>query len=206
MFEQLLAFTSDPPRILQLDMLLRILIQILLFCASALFSGSETALFSLSKFDLQRIARKQEPNSDALHSLLEQPRRLIVSILCGNELINIAAAANMTVILIELVGLQTATWLAAVVMVPLILLLGEVTPKTLAVINPEWVSTRIVVPPLLRRWVKLIAPLAYVVRAIADRTTTYFVGPERAKDNILHVEDLATLIQEGVESGEISAN
>ena len=205
MFEALSAFVSDPPRILQLDMLLRILIQALLFCASALFSGSETALFSLSKFDLQRIARKKEPNSDILNSLLEQPRRLIVSILCGNELINIAAAANMTAILVELVGLQTAAWLATVVMVPLILLLGEVTPKTLAVINPVWVSTRIVAPPL-GRWVKFVAPLAFLVRVIADRITTYIVGPERAKDNILHVEDLTTLIQEGVDSGEISAN
>ncbi len=205
MFDPLLAFLSDPPRILQLDMLLRILIQLFLFAASALFSGSETALFSLSKFDLQRISRKKEPNSAALNDLLAQPRRLIVSILCGNELINIAAAANMTAILVELVGLETAAWMATLVMVPLILLLGEVTPKTLAVINPVWVSTRLVVPPL-SRWVRWIAPLAFIVRAIADRVTTAIVGPERAKDNILHVEDLGTLIQEGVESGEISAN
>jgi len=205
MFEQLSAFIADPPRILELDMLLRILIQILLFVASALFSGSETALFSLSKFDLQRISRKKDPNADKLNALLEQPRRLIVSILCGNELINIAAAANMTAILVELVGLQTATWMATLVMVPLILLLGEVTPKTLAVINPVLVSLRIVVPPL-SRWVKFVAPLAYLVRAIADRITTFMVGPERARDNILHIEDLATLIEEGVESGEISAN
>lgn len=201
--DPLSSFFASQPRILQPDMLLRIAVQIMLFSASSFFSGSETALFSLSKFDLQRLTRRKNAAADTLNSLLEQPRRLIVSILCGNELVNIAAAANMTAILIELVGIQTATWMATVVMVPLILLLGEVTPKTLAVINPVWASTRIVATPI-SWWVRVVGPLAFLVRAISDRITTLLVGPERAQENILHVEELETLIEEGVESGEIS--
>jgi len=99
-------FTEELPRILQLDMLVRIVAQILLFACSAFFSGSETALFSLSRFDLQRLSRTKSSVADTLHGLLEQPRRLIVSILCGNELVNIAAAANMTAILVELIGIE----------------------------------------------------------------------------------------------------
>jgi len=197
-------FFSDPPRILEPDMLVRIGIQLALFLASALFSGSETALFSLTKFDLQRLERSGSPMAAKLTSLLDQPRRLIVSILCGNELVNIAAAANMTAILIELVGADSTPLIATLVMVPLILLLGEVTPKTLAVINPVWVSTRIVTRPI-SAWLRLSWPLANLVRAVADRTTTLIVGPERASDNILRVEDLETLIEEGVKSGEFSA-
>jgi CBS domain containing-hemolysin-like protein len=197
-------FTEELPRILQLDMLVRIVAQVLLFATSAFFSGSETALFSLSRFDLQRLSRTRNSVADVLHGLLEQPRRLIVSILCGNELVNIAAAANMTAILVELVGVEAATWTATFVMIPLILLLGEVTPKTVAVTNPIWASTKVVARPV-SIWVTVIAPLAFVVRAIADRITTFIVGPERAKENILHLEDLRTLVEEGIESGEITA-
>ncbi len=190
--------------LLQWELLVRIVVQILLFTASAFFSGSETALFAMSRFDLQRLSRRRNPIAPVVHSLLEQPRRLIVSILCGNELVNIAAAANMTAILVMLYGVETAAWVSALLMIPLILLLGEVTPKTLAVSNPVWASTHIVARPM-SWWVRFVAPLAFVVRAIADRTTTLLVGPERAQENILHVEELQTLVEEGVASGEISA-
>lgn len=198
------SFFDNLPRVLQIDILVRIVLQFGLFAASAFFSGSETALFSLSRFDLQRLARNKSPVSDSLHALLEQPRRLIVSILCGNELVNIAAAANLTAILIALLGIEAAAWTATVVMIPLILLLGEVTPKTLAVSNPVWTSTKIVARPI-SWWVRIVSPLAFLVRIVADRTTTLIVGPERARENILHIEDLQTLIEEGIESGEITA-
>ena len=197
-------FAEELPRILQLDMIVRIVAQILLFALSAFFSGSETALFSLSKFDLQRLSGAKSSVADVLHGLLEQPRRLIVSILCGNELVNIAAAANMTAILVELIGVEAATWTATMVMIPLVLLLGEVTPKTVAVTNPVWASTRIVARPI-SIWVKLVAPVAFVVRAIAGRVTTLIVGPERARENILHLDELQTLLEEGIEAGEITA-
>lgn len=203
LYGQFAAFFADPPRILELDMLARIILQILLFAASAFFSGSETALFSLSRFDLQRLARARHPAADTLHRLLERPRRLIVSILCGNELINIAAAANMTAILVELMGVEAAAWTAAFVMIPLLLVFGEVTPKTLAVSNPVWASTRIVAAPM-SHWVRIATPLTFVVRALADRVTTLLIGSERTRENILHVDELRMLIEEGVESGEIT--
>lgn len=194
---------ANPPRLLQLDMLLRILLQLLLFSASAFFSGSETALFSLTRFDLQKLSRTNHAAADALQNLLDQPRRLIVSILCGNELVNIAAAANMTAILVELAGVNTGVWLATAVMIPLILLFGEVTPKTLAVSNPVWVSTRLVARPI-DAWIRLIRPLANAVRLVADKTTTLLIGPERTRENILYIEELRSLIEEGVRSGEIT--
>ncbi|MBT8148236.1 MAG: hemolysin family protein [Gammaproteobacteria bacterium] len=194
---------ANPPRLLQLDMILRILLQLFLFSASAFFSGSETALFSLTRFDLQKLSRSKHAAADTLQKLLDQPRRLIVSILCGNELVNIAAAANMTAILVELAGVETGALLATALMIPLILLFGEVTPKTLAVSNPAWVSTRIVARPL-NSWIRLIRPLANVVRLVADKVTTLLIGPERTRENILYIEELRSLIEEGVQSGEIT--
>jgi CBS domain containing-hemolysin-like protein len=158
----------------------------------------------LTRFDLQRLSREKHPAAETLQKLLEQPRRLIVSILCGNELVNIAAAANMTAILIELTGVESGAVLATFVMIPLILLFGEVTPKTLAVSKPVWASTHIVARPLTG-WIRLIKPLANTVRLVADRTTTLIIGPERTRENILYIEELRSLIEEGVRSGEITA-
>ncbi len=105
---------------------------VMLFC-SAFFSGSETALFSLSRLDLQQLRRQRNPQSEALHALLDQPRRLIISILTGNELINIAATINAAGILVTLYGEHRAAVLSIIFMVPLVLLFGEMTPKTIAV-------------------------------------------------------------------------
>jgi len=118
-------------------MLVRLGLQLVLLCGSAFFSGLETALFSLSSLDLQQIRQRNHPRAETLHALLDEPRRLIVSILCGNELVNIAAVANMTGILVALFGEAKAGWIAVLVMLPLLLLVGEVTPKTIAVSNPQ---------------------------------------------------------------------
>lgn len=196
-------FAFDPALLSQPDMISRIALQVVLLIASAFFSGSETALFSLSRLDLQRLRREGHGRSDTLHSLLEQPRRLIISILCGNELINVAAAANLTGILVILYGEARAGILSVLVMVPLLLLFGEVTPKTIAVSNPVGVSTRIIAVPM-SLWVRVVAPLRWLVRFVADRITTGIVGEETTAENILRVDEFRTLVDEVVESGELT--
>lgn len=186
------------------DVIVRLVLQLVLFVCSAFFSGSETALFSLSRMDLQKLRRERHPQSENIHELLDQPRRLIISILCGNELVNIAATANLAGILVLLFGVERAGVINIVVMFPLLLLLGEVTPKTIAVSNPVKVTSTLVAP-LLTRWVKVIAPLRAVVRSVADYTTTWIVGRSRDPDNILGVEEFRTLIEDVAAEGHLDA-
>ena len=197
-------FAFDGARLSEPDMILRLGIQVFLLSASAFFSGSETALFSLSRLDLQKLRRERNAHTETLHALLDQPRRLIISILCGNELVNIAAAANMTGILVVLYGVERAGWISVLVMVPLLLLFGEVTPKTISVSNPVRVSTGMVATPM-SVWVRLIAPLVWIIRSVADRITTLIVGEEKAADNILHVDEFRTLVEEVARDGELNA-
>ena len=161
-------FRFDPADLTDPVMIGRLGLQLVLLLGSGFFSGSETALFSLSRLDLQKLRKQRHRNSETVHELLDQPRRLIISILCGNELVNIAAAANMTGILVSIYGPERAGVISVAVMVPLLLLFGEVTPKTIAVSNPVRISTAIVAAPM-SLWVRLIAPLVWAIRAIADR-------------------------------------
>jgi len=197
-------FVFDSARLSEPDMIIRLCFQALLLCGSAFFSGSETALFSLSRLDLQKLRRERNPHTETLHELLDQPRRLIISILCGNELVNIAAAANMTGILVVLYGVERAALVSILVMVPLLLLFGEVTPKTISVSNPVRVSTGLVATPM-SLWVRLVAPLVWVIRGIADRITTLIVGEEKAAENILHLDEFRTLVEEVAKDGELNA-
>ena len=197
-------FGVDTARLLEPDMIVRLTLQVFLFGFSAFFSSSETALFSLSRLDLQKLRRERHPRSETLHALLDEPRRLIISILCGNELVNIAATANMVGILVALYGPEQAGWVNILIMFPLLLLFGEVTPKTIAVSNPLGVSTRIVAVPLAH-WSKLIAPMRRVARLIADGITTWIVGQERAPENLLQMDEFRGVLEDVAEEGVLDA-
>ncbi len=194
----------DAARLLEPDMLVRLVLQAFLFACSAFFSGSETALFSLSRLDLQRLRRERHPKSETLHALLDEPRRLIISILCGNELVNIAATANMTGILFALYGDERAGLVNIVVMFPLLLLFGEVTPKTIAVSNPVRISTGLVAAPL-SLWSRFVTPLRRVVRVVSGGVTTWIVGAERAPENLLRVDEFRAVLEDVAEEGVLDA-
>lgn len=199
---ELLKF--DPVLLMEPNMIFRLCLQGLLLLGSAFFAGSETALFSLSRLDLHKLRREKHPRSETLHALLDQPRRLIISILCGNELVNIALTVNAAGILVQLYGTKQAGVMAIVIMVPLLLMFGEVTPKTIAVSNPVRVSTGLVAAPL-NFWTRLITPLRSGIRFIADWITTMIVGQEKAADNILHLDEFRSLVEEVAKGGELDA-
>ena len=199
------SLTFDPALLTAPDMWVRLGLQLVLLCGSAFFSGSETALFSLSRLDLQQLSRRRHPRAASLQALLDEPRRLIVSVLCGNELVNIAAVANMTGILFALYGEAQAGWIAVLVMLPLLLLVGEVTPKTIAVSNPRRISADLVARPM-SVWVKWVAPLRWLIRAVSDRITTWIVGPERAREHLLQIDEFRSVVEDFAEAGRLAPN
>ena len=201
-FIELLKF--DPALLAEPTMIVRLCLQGVLILGSAFFAGSETALFSLSRLDLHKLRREKHPRSETLHALLDQPRRLIISILCGNELVNIALTANAASILVQLYGAKQAGVMAILIMVPLLLMFGEVTPKTIAVSNPVRISAGLVAAPL-NVWTRLITPVRSGLRFVADWITTLIVGQEKAAENILHLDEFRSLVEEVAKGGELDA-
>jgi putative hemolysin len=197
-------FAFDAALLAEPSILFRLVLLGLLLCGSAFFSSSETALFSLSRLDLQQLRREHNPQSETLHALLDQPRRLIISILTGNELINVAATVNAAGILVTLYGTDRAGWISIVFMVPLVLLFGEITPKTIAVSNPVRFSTAVVAVPL-SAWVRLVAPLRNVIRLLSDRLTTQIVGEEKSAESLLNIDEFLTLVEQVAQGGELDA-
>lgn len=183
----------------------RLALQVVLFAASATFSMSETCLFSLREADIRRLEDAGRPSGARLRALLEEPRRLIVSILCGNELINILATINLAGVMLALFVTPEAAGLAnTLIMLPALLILCEITPKTLAVTAPVPLATRLV-EPVMSLWVRVVAPLRWAARLAADRVTTALIGEARGESNLLSADDFEAFLRDVERDGAVSA-
>ena len=135
---------------------LEIALLCLLVVVSAFFSSSETALFSLRPHELRKLEKHPSPRSLGVVRLLRDPNRFLVAVLVGNTLVNVAASSLGT----SLVSSHLKTNEVAVsvgVMTLLILVLGEVMPKTYALNNPVRVS--VALSPLLAVALVVFGPL-----------------------------------------------
>src|SRR3954467_10950158 len=113
------------------SLLLHVVSILALLLASAFFAGSETALFSLGRVVREALTSREDRGSKRLLALLGHPRRLIVTIIVCNEIINIgnsSLAATVTARLLPRMPEIAQVAVATAVMLPLILFLGEMTP------------------------------------------------------------------------------
>ncbi len=172
----------------------------LLLILSAFFSSAETSLFSLTRSQLDQMRLDGNPRAALVEGLLNQPRRLIVTILIGNEFVNVTATALAATLVIRWAG-PSREWVNLVVMVPLLLLVGEITPKTLAIRNN--VAFASFQAPLLQRFAAIITPLRWAVRKVADWFITLLVGAERSRANIVTEDMVRSLAREALGQGEL---
>jgi len=168
------------------------LILIVLVGFSALFSAAETALFSLSKAQLQRLRQDRPARGEIILFLLDHPRRVLSTILLGNATVN-------TAVCILALGLFEQIWLTIFVMVLLLLVLGEIVPKTFAIQNAEQIVN------LTARPIYWMTQLSAPVRTVLERLGYWMVPrltPETFKPTP-HIteEEFRTMIEIGKEQG-----
>ncbi len=146
----------------------------ILLLVSAFFSGSETALMRVSTFRLRALSRKGSLGARLAEKLLSRPDRLIGLILAGNNAVNFAASAITSVIAVRLGG-ETAVGLATGILVLVVLIFAELTPKTLAALHPERVAlpASLVYYPLSF----VFSPIVIFVNAIANGLLKLFGVP-----------------------------
>jgi len=168
---------------------------VVLMGLSGFFSSSETALFSLDNVQLQQMRHDGNPRIDLIEHMLGRPRRLIITILIGNELVNVAASVISASVVIHFLG-PDSKWLNLLIMVPILLLVGEITPKTLAIRNNVAFATAESRP--IELFASLIKPLRWLVRGVSDFFITLIVGKERSRGNIITRDMVRTLAREAV--------
>lgn len=182
-----------------------LLILVLCLALSAFFSSSETAFFSLQKTArLTHLVSTGSPRAIRVARMLEQPERLLSTILLGNNLVNVGFAALVTVLAVSLLGHDNeaiAVMIATGVGTVVLLIVGEVMPKTLAVRHAEHIAF-IYVRPL--KWIEyLLLPFVIVLQRIG-RVSTLGRGNDETESSITE-DELRTLIDIGEAEGAFEA-
>lgn len=179
-----------------------ILLTILLFL-SAFFSASETALMSLSKIRIRHMVEEKAKGADIVFKLVEKPSRLLSSILVGNNLVNIGASALATYLAIQYFG-SKGVGIATGIMTILVLIFGEITPKSLAVENSEKISLKIAKPITFITIV--LEPVVSVLIIITNFFIRIMGGKVDSEKPFITEDELKTMVhvghQEGVLEGE----
>jgi len=170
---------------------------VLLLCFSAFFSASETAFSSLNRIKLKSLAAKDKRARLAL-KILDAYDKLLSTVLIGNNIVNIASSALATALFIGLFG-QKGVSLAMFVMTVLLLVFGEISPKTLAKESPELTAMRSA--PLLRFFVFIFSPFNF----LAARWKKFIMKIFPVKHDRSTTEDeLLTFVEEVRQEGGIN--
>ena len=171
----------------------------LLLCIlfSAFFSASETAYSALNKPKLKAMHSAGNRRAGRAIALAERYDQLLTTILVGNNLVNIAATAIATVLFTQLIGRSGPTW-ATAVMTLVVLIFGEVSPKTIAKENPERFA--IWAAPLLQGLITLLTPVnALFVRW---RALLHKLYKPQAEENYVE-EELINIVEEAQHEGDM---
>ena len=169
-----------------------------LLCLSAFFSASETSLFSLSRLRLQRLSQAESERGNRVLKLLERPTRTIVTIQIGNELVNVTASVTMTSLVLYLWGPQNA-WLSIPLMLPLLLIFGELTPKRIAFRYAERVSPLLAGP--LTLFSTLISPVRTLIKSVVDFCLRILGVPAALSPSGISEDDFKVIVDVGRQEG-----
>lgn len=167
---------------------------------SALFSGSETALTAINRAKVRKLSEDNVRGAKRLEALLENPSRLLSAILLGNNLVNILAASVATNIAVQAYG-NIGIGIATGILTFIILVFGEITPKTFAIRNPERFALAFFL--LISGLVYILYPISRLLVIVANGILK-LVGQKSIKEGpFLTAEELKTLVVLGEEEGVI---
>jgi Mg2+/Co2+ transporter CorB len=167
---------------------------VLLVSLSAFFSSTETALMSINRYRLRHLAREGSPGARAAEKLLQTPDRLIGLILVCNNFVNSAAAAIVTIISLT-VGGQASAAVGVSIFTVVLIIFGEVAPKTFGALYPE----KLALPAALVYQVllKVLYPIVWVTNLLANGVLRLVgISREKASATSLSREELRTVVAE----------
>ena len=170
---------------------------------SAFFSGSETALCALSRARVRRLHDSAGRGGRAVSRLLSAPTRLFTTVLVGNTLVNVALSSIIAALALEFLP-SSGLYLAILVSTFLLLVFGEITPKTFALRSPEEFSLFAAGPLLVFSW--LISPIRFVLRRFSNLVLSTFGLRSLESQSRITEEDFEAMLQVGQADGVVAAH
>lgn len=177
---------------------IQVIILLVLMIISAFFSASETALMSVSKVKIRHLREEGVRGASVVEKLISEPKKLLSTILVGNNVVNIAATSISTSLLLKLFGAQGVA-VATAMMTVLILVFGEVTPKTMASNNKERVSLG--VAKVLNVIILVLSPIVFILNLFTTIIFKIFRIKDDDPKSLITEEDLKVMVNVSHEEG-----
>ncbi|NMA93300.1 MAG: HlyC/CorC family transporter [Clostridiales bacterium] len=171
-------------------MIINIILIVICIMFSAVFSSSEIAYASSSRVKLRKAAEAGERGAKAAVGIAENFEKALITILIGNNLVNIASSAIATVIAIGLFG-NSGAGIATAVMTVLIITFGEISPKLIASRMPEKFACFI--SPLIKLLIIITTPAVFVLNAFVGLVSR--IWQKQAVEEIVTEDDLETIFE-----------
>ncbi len=183
-----------------LDVPLRLIVLILLLCLSAFFSSAETALTTVSRVSIATLAEDGDRRAQLVLRITDNPTKMLSAILIGNNLVNILASAMATVLAVRIFG-NAGTGIATGILTLLILIFGEISPKTMATIRSERISLRYA--KVIWAVMVVLTPVIFVINHLAFGVLRLFHVDPNEKNKVLTERELRTVLELRSDPGEI---
>jgi len=184
------------------SLLFRFIILGVFLIISAFFAACEVAFFSLTKARVDTMKETGKRGADIIAYLLEKPSKLLITIYLGNDFVNVAISAVVTSICIHIfgdVGISVAIGIATF----LLIVFGDIAPKTFAIKNNERVALFSAYP--LKIFYVFVSPLQKIFSDIANRAISIFGGKRLDEEPVITEEEIRTLIDVGEDEGAIKS-
>ena len=176
-----------------------LLFMLVLVAMSAYFSAAETAFSSFNRIRLKNMAEEGDKRAQLVMSLSAQYDRLLSTILVGNNIVNILLASLSTVFFVGLYGSGTGTTLATIVSTVVVLIFGEISPKSLAKDHAE--SFALATAPILRCIAVLLYPINWVFSLWKRLLSKIF---KSGGETVVTEQELLTIVDEAEQGGSIN--
>lgn len=176
---------------------LLIILVVLLFL-SAFFSSAETALTMVNRTRILSLAQEGKKQAEWVLTLIDNPSKLLSTILIGNNIVNLTASSITTILASKIGGY--ATGLATGFLTLFILIFGEITPKTLATIRSEQLS--LLYSPIILFLFHILTPVIYILNLISNGIL-WILHVDSSSQQGITEKELRLLVDEGHEEGVI---
>ena len=174
---------------------------VLLFLAAAYFAGTETALFSLSRMERRRVLEKFPQLGKLVNDLLTHPRRAIATLLIGNNIMHITAAAIVTLLALDFFG-PAGVGPALIFFTVVLIFFGEFLPKIFAVRNNVWLAP--LTAPFLQVFALVFFPFRRLVQGVSDWILGFLIPEVKESPQLISAQELKMLVKIGEEEGVIN--
>ncbi len=185
------------------DSIAQIIIIIILLLLSAFFSSAETAFTMVNKIRIRSLIEDGNKRAITVGKIIDNSGKMLSAILIGNNIVNISASALMTSLTIRLWG-SYATGIATGVMTVLVLIFGEITPKTTATIYAE--KFALVYAPVVYFIMFIFTPVIFIIDMLSGVILKLIHVDANNKHNKITEEELRTFVQVSHEDGVIESN